>query len=266
MFRWDGSLETEFGEGGVMTWFEDAGLNHGVVDLRHRWQWLGPDEGVEVLVGVPEGEPTLSAGTMSVGWVGLWPGSTSVTSGIEPGLITQAQVRSVGIAAGFGWKLEDETVVVGSVQEGAGWNDNAHPAWWTGPNTAFGGTGAYWTQDAEYPNQRAGATHSAGGRLYIGSTLPGTSPETSSWLLSRWREDASALSEPLEARRLPFPNPTSGLLSWEVPSGHVECRDALGRLLGRWSHPGGMFSLTVPEGATWIGMEGRGWHPIRRVR
>ena len=24
MFRWDGTLESDFGEGGIMTWFEDA--------------------------------------------------------------------------------------------------------------------------------------------------------------------------------------------------------------------------------------------------
>lgn len=265
MFRWDGSLETEFGDGGIMTWFEDAGLNHGVVDLRHRWEWLGPDYGVQIQIGVPAGEPVLAAGTMSVGLLELWPGSESMTDGIEPGLITQSPVRSVGLAAGFGWKLEDETVVVGSLEEGMAWDAPAHPVWWTGPNTSFGGTGAFWTEDVEYPSQRAGAAFSRGGKLYIGSTLPGENPASGSWLLSRWREDASSVDRLSIMDDLPHPNPTNGPIEWTVPEGTIECRDAQGRLIQRWIHPGGVFRAVLPKGGAWMGCEGCGWHPVRRV-
>ena len=115
-------------------------------------EWLGPDAGVHVLLGTPEGEPTLAGGTMSAGWVPPWPEASpgSSTTSINPGLTTNDPVRSVALAAGFGWKLEDETVVVGTRDIEPGWDGVAHPVWWTGPHMAFGGVNAYWTEDTEF--------------------------------------------------------------------------------------------------------------------
>lgn len=267
MFRFDGSLETGFGDGGIMTWLEDGNLNHGVRALRHRWEWLGPSSVVEVLIGVPEGESTLSGGTLSMGLVPLWPepGLAPLTAPIEPGLPTTDPVRAVGIGAGFGWKLEDEIVAVGTrVQEG-GWNGAQHPVWWTGPNTSFGGVDAYWTEDTEFPSHRAGAVMSQGGALYIAGTLPGDGPSNSSWIVSRWREDVSGIEDlPVQAS-LPFPNPTAGTIHWDCPAGMVVCWDSRGRILARWNHPGGRFTETLPPGAAWLGRDGHRGHAVRRL-
>ncbi len=267
MFRWDGTLETEFGDGGILSWFEDANLNHGVRDLRHRWEWLGPDAGVHVLLGTPEGEPTLAAGTMSAGWVPLWPepSPASWTTSIEPGLMTNDPVRSVALAAGFGWKLEDETVVVGTKESDPDWDGEAHPVWWTGPNTSFGGVNAYWTEDLEFPSQRVGAAVSAGTRLYVAGILPGESPATSSWILSRWTEDVSDVASVQAESIGPCPYPTEGVVEWACPPGTIRCRDDRGRLLGEWQHVGGAFRLDLPRGAAWLGSEALGWHRVRRL-
>ena len=267
MFRFDGSLETEFGDGGIMTWMEDGNLNHGVRALRHRWEWLGPSFVVEVLIGVPEGESTLSGGTLSLGTVPLWPepGLAPLTAPIEPGLPTTDPVRAVGIGAGFGWKLEDEIVAVGTLVQEAGWNGAQHPVWWTGPNTSFGGVDAYWTEDTEYPSQRAGAVMSQGGKLYIAGTLPGDGPSNSSWIISRWREDPSSIEDFSMQEALPFPNPTAGMIHWECPAGTVICWDVRGRILAKWAHPGGRFTETLPTGAAWLGRDGYRGHPVRRL-
>ena len=267
MFRWDGTLETEFGDGGIMSWLEDANLNHGVRDLRHRWEWLGPEEGVQVLIGTPEGESTLAAGTMSIGYVPLWSEAMNgtLTEDINPGMQVNAPVRSVGLASGFGWKLEDENVAVGTLDLEPDWDGAAHPVWWTGPNTAFGGVSAYWTEDAEYPSQRVGAVASRGGGLYIAGTLPGASPSTSSWILSRWTEDTSGLPEVAKIEQVPHPNPTRGEIRWACPQGMVRCLDQRGRELGRWQHAGGTFSTELPKGAAWLGSEALGWHRVRRL-
>lgn len=267
MFRWDGTLETEFGEDGILAWFEDANLNHGVRDLRHRWEWLGPDAGVNVLHGTPEGEPTLATGTMSAGWVPLWPEDSPnpPTTSINPGLMTNDPIRSVSLAAGFGWKLEDETVVVGTRESESGWNGEAHPVWWTGPQMSFGNVNAYWTEDTEFPSQRVGAAVSLGTRLYIAGTLPGDSPATSSWVLSRWREDVSNVASLQADRSAPFPIPTSQSVEWPCAPGIIRCRDNRGRLLGEWRHPGGVFQLDLPAGAVWLGSEALGWHRVWRL-
>ena len=267
MFRFDGSLETEFGDGGIMTWLEDGNLNHGVRALRHRWEWLGPQSFVEVLIGVPGGEPTLSGGTMSLGSVPLGPGfiGPSLTEPIEPGLPTVDPVRAVGMGAGFGWKLEDEIVAVGTRVQEAGWNGAQHPVWWTGSNTSFGGVDAYWTEDTEYPSQRAGAVMSQGGKLYIAGTLPGDGPSNSSWIISRWREDPSSIEDFSIQEALPFPNPTAGMIHWECPAGTVVCWDFRGRILAKWAHPGGRFTETLPTGAAWLGRDGYRGHPVRRL-
>ena len=267
MFRWDGTLESDFGEGGIMTWFEDANLNHGVRDLRHRWEWLGPDAGVHVLLGTPEGEPTLAGGTMSAGWVPLWPEASpgSSTTSINPGLTTNDPVRSVALAAGFGWKLEDETVVLGTRDIEPGWDGAAHPVWWTGPHMAFGGVNAYWTEDTEFPSQRVGAAVSVGTRLYVAGTLPGDSPATGSWILSRWTEDVSDVPSLQAESTRPFPFPTSGVVEWPCAPGTIQCRDDRGRLLGEWRHAGGRFRLDLPKGAAWLGSEALGWHRVQRL-
>jgi len=174
-------------------------------------------------------------------------------------------VRSVALAAGFGWKLEDETVVVGTRDIGPGWDGEAHPVWWTGPHMAFGGVNAYWTEDTEFSSQRVGAAVSVGTRLYIAGTLPGDSPASSSWILSRWTEDVSDVPS-LQAESIgPFPFPTSGVVEWLCAPGTIQCRDGLGRLLGEWRHAGGRFRLDLPEGAAWLGSEALGWHRVQRL-
>lgn len=267
MFRWDGSLETEFGDAGIMSWFEDANLNHGIRDLRHRWEWLGPEEGVQVLIGSPEGESTLAAGTMSIGYVPLWPEATPVplTADIDPGIPVNAPARSVGLASGFGWKLEDETVAVGTLDLEAGWNGQAHPVWWTGPNGAFGGVGAYWTEDTEFPSQRVGAAASRGSRLYIAGTLPGDAPTSSTVVLSRWTEDTSGLPGQTADRQVPHPFPTRDDIQWECPPGAIQCLDGQGRLLGQWTHAGGRFRAELPRGGVWLGSVALGWHRVLRL-
>ncbi len=268
MFRWDGSLESEFGDAGIMTWFEDANLNHGVCDLRHRWEWLGPNNEVQVLIGSPEGESTLAAGTMSFGSVQLWPGTSQnwVTGDLDPGLPTQDAVRSAALASGSGWKLEDEAVAVGTLEESLGWNGLAHPVWWTGPSSGFGFQPPYWTEDTGFESQRVGAATSMGPRLYIASTIPGDNPAESSWLVSCWRENMSSADGPVHSEQgVPYPNPTNGDVHWEVDPGPIRCFDTAGRLLGQWSHAGGTFEAQLPLGAAWLAWAGIRWERVQRL-
>ena len=268
MFRWDGSLETEFGEAGIMTWFEDASLNHGVCDLRHRWEWLGPNLEVQVLIASPEGEPTLAAGTMSFGAVQLWPGTsqTGVTGDLDPGLPTLDPVRSVALASGYGWKLEDESVVVGTLEESLGWDGHAHPVWWTGPSSGFGFQPPYWTEDTGFESQRVGAATSRGPRLYVASTIPAETPAESTWLVSCWRENTSGVDDPVFSESdVPHPNPTRGAIRWKVDAGPIRCCDATGRLLYEWGHDGGVFEAQLPPTAAWLVWGKSRWERVRRL-
>ena len=265
-FHLDGSLDTEFGNGGILEWLEDAGLNHGVQDMHHRWNGYEVGAGIELLVGVPEGEATLAAGTMSVGWMPLHGQmGYAPTEAINPGLPIQAPLRAMGLARGYGWEFEDEQVAVGTLGDVVAWDGECHPAWWTSYGSAFG-TPAYWTEDQEFERHRVGAVYTIGPRLYIAGTLAEDSPNASSWVLSKWREDATVGINEDRLVPLPYPNPTYGMVHWDVPAGQIECRDGVGRLLKAWQHEGGRFSATLPLGGAWLGYNGGGWKAVQVLR
>ena len=265
-FHWDGSLDTEFGNGGVVEWTEDVDVNHEIQDMRHRWNWYEVGAGIELLLSVPDGEQPLAAGTMVAGWMPLHGQiAFNPTADIDPGLPIQEPLRAVGLAAGYGWKFEDEQVAVGTLGDVVAWDGDCHPAWWTSYGSAFGSP-EYWTEDLEFEQHRVGAAHTVGSRLYIAGTLAEDGPENSQWILSRWKEDNSIGVDEYTALPAPYPNPTSGQIHWELPAGVVECRDALGRLLDTWSHPGGRFSAVLPKGAVWLGLNGGSWQAVQVVR
>lgn len=265
-FHFDGSLDTEFGNSGVLEWTEDATVNHGVLDMRHRWNWYEVGAGVELLIGVPQGEQTLAAGTMSAGWMPLSGQlSNPPTAALDPGLPVQAPLRATGLAWGYGWKFEDEQLAVGTLGDVVSWDGDCHPAWWTSYGSAFG-TPEYWTEDQEFEQHRVGAVHSKGTSLYIAGTLAGDTPMTSSWILSKWKEDASVEVPENSGVGTPYPNPTTGMVRWEVPAGRIECRDDLGRLLKVWDHGGGRFEAVLPVGGAWLGHGGGFWKAVRVVR
>ena len=265
-FHWDGSLDTEFGDGGVLEWTEDNNINHEIQDMRHRWNGYEVGAGIELLLSVPDGEETLAAGTMVTGWMPLHGQiAYNPTADIDPGLPVQAPLRAVGLAAGYGWKFEDEQVAVGTLGDVVAWDGDCHPAWWTSYGSAFG-TPEYWTEDLEFERHRVGAVHTVGSRLYVAGTLAEGGPENSQWILSRWKEDNTIGVVENTALPAPYPNPTSGQIHWELSAGLVECRDALGRLLDAWSHPGGRFSAVLPQGAAWLGHNGGSWRAVQVVR
>ena len=193
------------------------------------------------------GRAHLAAGTMSAGWVPLWPEASagSPTTSINPGLMTNDPVRSVALAAGFGWKLEDETVVVGTRDIGPGWDGEAHPVWWTGPHMAFGGVNAYWTEDVEFPSQRVGAL-SAGNPVVHRRHPARGQPGLEFPIRPAGRRMFRGTSLQAESAG-PFPFPTSGVVEWPCAPGTIQCRDDRGRLLGEWRHPRGRFRLDLPR-------------------
>jgi len=262
-FHLDGTLDESFGNNGVLEWAEDGTLNHGVQDMLHRWNWYEVGAGIELLVGVPDGEEPLAAGTMSAGWMPLH-GQMAYppTEDIDPGMPLQEPLRSVGLASGYGWKFEDEQVAVGTLGDVVSWNGDCHPAWWTSYGSAFG-TPEYWTEDLEFERHRVGAVLSVGSRLYIAGTLAEETPSSSSWILSRWKEDTSVGITDDDGTSLPYPNPTAGEVHWDVPAGRIECRDGVGRLLKTWRHDSGRFSAVLPSGAAWLIHSNGGCHAVR---
>ena len=106
----------------------------------------------------------------------------------------------------------------------------------------------------------AWASHSLGPALAEADTLWITGAlydRSSTWaadqtavVLSKWvRSGVDAVPEltwpqiagPSMCLPPPFPNPTDGRFSWDLPPGRVEMRTLTGRLLGRWAHRGGLF-------------------------
>jgi hypothetical protein len=154
---------------------------------------------------------------------------------------------------------------VGTLGDVVAWDGECHPAWWTSYGSAFG-TPAYWTEDQEFERQRVGAVYTIGPRLYIAGTLAEDSPNASSWVLSKWREDATVGINEDRLVPLPYPNPTYGMVHWDVPAGQIECRDGVGRLLKAWHHEGGRFSATLPLGGAWLGYNGGGWKAVQVLR